>query len=112
MQLELQKQLVNAIPAVYLWAIKNKNTGFSQQSVRDILTYLFRCYGKINTLEIQANGQHFLTPWDPSMPFELLIAQIEDCAEFVEAAKQLYSPAQILGTAYALVERTGLFLKI
>jgi hypothetical protein len=50
-----------------------------------------------------------IKPWDPNTPFEILAKQINDCANFSDAAGQPYSPAQILTQAYSLVFVTGLY---
>ena len=91
----LHTQLVGAILSIYLRAIKNKNTGFSQKTVCEILDHLFWPYGRIKLHEIEANSARFKSLWDPSTPFQMLIEQIEYCAGLVEAAGEPYSPAKI-----------------
>ena len=41
----------------------------------------------------------------------MLIEKIEDCVELAKAAGQPYSPKQVLGNAYQLVELMGLYFE-
>ena len=48
-------------------------------------------------------------PYDTNQPFEVIIDQIEDAIHFVSVGEALYTPKQILNTAYKLVFDTRLF---
>ena len=105
----LKKQLTNAIEPIYLRAIRNRHTGYANQTLRQILHYLFTAYGSLQPNELQLNQSKLQEPWDPNTPFELLIDQIEECMEIADAGGQPFTPTQIINTAYTLVFNTGMY---
>uniref|UniRef100_A0A6U3E495 Uncharacterized protein n=1 Tax=Entomoneis paludosa TaxID=265537 RepID=A0A6U3E495_9STRA len=48
-------------------------------------------------------------PWDPNLPFESVIDQLEEAQDYAEAGNQPFTDVQILNTAYTLVYKTSLF---
>jgi hypothetical protein len=108
LQKALKKQIVSAIDAPFLRAIR-VGTGLNNVSVLTILERLFNTYGRLSEQQMIANDAEFRKEWDPDSSFELIIAQIDDCAEMAETAGIPYSPAQILATAYTIVQKTGMF---
>ena len=105
----LMTQLLQAVDNVYIRALKNQHTGFSQCHIRDVLHYLFTHYGKVTPQALMENDTTFRQDWDPTTPFELLIDQIESAQEFALDGFQPYTTAQILTNAYTLVHKTGAF---
>ena len=105
----LKSQLTNAIPEIYLRAIRNRHVGFAQRNIQEIFNHLFTNYGNISPQDIVNNQERMMKAWNPEMPLENLIDQIEDCQEFAESAGQPYTAAQILNSAYNLVFKTGLY---
>ena len=105
----LRKQILTVIDNIYLRALKNAHTGYSNLRTRDILQYLFDHYGRITPQALLANDERFRQDWDPTSPFELLIDQIESAQEFARDGNQPYSGRQILTNAFNLVYKTGMF---
>jgi hypothetical protein len=59
---------------------------------------------------VSSNTKRMLAPsGTPTPPFETLDKQIDNFANFADAAGQPYSAAQILTQAYSLVFATGLY---
>lgn len=110
-QAALKKQLINSIDPIYLRAKKDRHVGFNNISLRELLSFLFTTYGALQPQDLLNNQKEINTPWDPNTPFETLIDQIEECAEFAEAGNQPYTAPQILNTAYTLVYNTGMFFE-
>ena len=92
----LKKQLIDSIEPIYLRAKRNRHTGFSNTSLREILNYLFSAYGQIQPNDLQQNYQKLNTAWDPNTPFELLIDQVEECMELADAGGQPFTSTQIV----------------
>ena len=105
----LRKLIINSVGDIYLRAIREPHTGYSNIKARTMLSYLFDQYGIISPQDLHDNNTKFYQQWDPSTPFEVLIAQIEDCAEFAQDGQQPFTDQQILNNAYQLVYRSGLY---
>ena len=105
----LKNQLTKAVEPMFLRGIRNQHVGFLNQSVQDILQYLFRNYGQITPIDMETNEQRMKADWNPNDPIDVLINQIEDAMEFADDAGQAYTPQQILSAAYTLVFKTGVF---
>lgn len=109
LHLALKKQIVNALEPLFLRSLKDRNVGFNNVTLRDMLTLLFRNYGQLTPIDLKENNDRMNTAWDPSTPFELLIDQIEESIQIADAGEQPYTQPQILNTAYSLIFNTGLF---
>ena len=66
-------------------------------------------YGCITTTDLSNNTDCIKLPWDATIPFEMLMDQIEECIEFDDAGNLLFTAAQILNIAYNLILNTGSF---
>ena len=53
------KKILTAIDEIYLRALKAPHTGFSSLKARDMLSYLFKVYGKITPQALDANDKVF-----------------------------------------------------
>lgn len=105
----LHKQLLNAVEETYVRALKQPHIGYVRRSVREILAHLFANYGNIFPQDLVQNTTEMSKPWDPSTPFESLIAQIEECVEYADDGHQPITTAQTLNTAFTLVMNSGLY---
>ena len=111
-QQALKKQLIQAIDPIYLKAQEDRVIGFANRTTLDLLTYLFATYAQITATDLLDNlTVKLVQPWDPSTPFETVIAQIEDCIEFAQDGGDPISPAQILNAAYTLVFNSGAYFE-
>lgn len=104
----LKKQITLAIEPAYLRACR-VGTGLNNVPVRDILAHLFTNYGRLTEKELSDNNTLFCKEWNPDDSFELIITQIDDCAEMAETAGNPYTEMQILNNAYTLVQNTGMY---
>jgi hypothetical protein len=105
----LKKQFTGAIDPVYLRSQCNRNTGFANIALRDLITYCITTYGKISPADLASNETAIKLAWDADTPFELVIDQIEDCQDFADDGNQPFTDRQILNTAYTLVFNTGAY---
>ena len=105
----LKKQFINCIDPIYLRAKKDRNTGFANISLRDLIQYCIETYGKISPADLAEKENNIRKQWDADTPFEMLIEQIEDAQEFADDGRQPFTDAQILNTAYNLVYNTGAY---
>ena len=105
----LKRQIIEAVDDIYLRALRNRHTGYAAVSPYQLVTHLYRTYGQITPMDIDANDEKFKRPFDPAQPFETLIQQIEDAQEYADAGGNAYSAAQIVANAYSIMFRTGMF---
>jgi hypothetical protein len=105
----LKQQLIGAIEDKYLSAIRNRLTGFSTQTTREIMQHLLRHYGRITPAEINDNDAKFRKEFDGNEPIEVLFEQIEDAMQFAVDAVAPYNVQQVLANALNLVQRTGVY---
>jgi hypothetical protein len=105
----LKRFLLHSIDDIYVHALYQLHVGYANRTTRELLDHLFTSYGRVHPDDLVANTKAMQKPWDPNTPFEILAKQIDDCADFADAAGQPYTPAQILTQAYSLVFSTGLY---
>ena len=109
--LALKKQLIESMDPIYLRSLRDRLVGFGKKTVREMLTFLFSHYGHITPLDLKDNFDRLWTAWDPSTPFEILVDQIEEGAQYAEDGKQPLTNELVVNTAYTLVFNTGLFFE-
>jgi len=56
---------------------------YTNVSVRNILTHLYTNYANITPDSLMANDRRIKKGWDPSLPIETFIEQIENAIEYV-----------------------------
>ena len=60
-------------------------------------------------MDLEQNNTCMETNWDPNQLFELMMDQIEEGVDYDGAGDNLYTPYQIMKTAYDLDLKTSLF---
>ena len=91
----------------YIRCLRHKYVGYAQVTTLQILTHLHDTYGRITPIALKENDQRLHQAYDPSLPFEILVDQVEDAVEFASAGKSPYTPKQIVTAAYNLIHETG-----
>jgi hypothetical protein len=86
-----------------------QHTGFAMVSTQRMLSHLFRTYGRIKPSDLEANDKRFKQAYDPNMPFETLIQQVDDAVEYAAHGENPYSQNQIITNAYNIIFNTGMF---
>lgn len=107
----LKNQLIEAVDELYFKAIQDRVTEYTNVTLYSMLQHLYDNYGKITEDKLEQNREEMNSPFDVSLPIEILFTQIEDCVDFADAARSPYSQAQILNTAFLLIQKTGIFNK-
>jgi hypothetical protein len=106
---ELKRQLIAAIEPEFFAAIMDEDTGYATTTTMDIITHLYTTYGRIQPHDLEENDRRFKTTYDPNLPFETFIKQINDAAAYAEAGNIPYTETQKVTNAYNLLFQTGLF---
>ena len=100
MDLALKALIIEVVDAVYLEEKRDRYTGFFTVTAKDLMTHLIQRYGKITTSELMANRRKMDEPLDPSVPIDVYFKRIDECVQFATDAETVYTPEQILQTAY------------
>ena len=101
--------IIAAVEPIYLKAISQPYVGLGNKTVWDLLEHLYNTYAKITPSDLKTNDKRMNEPYNPNMPFECLIEQVQDAVDYAAHAGSPYTAKQILGTAYDLVFNTGMF---
>ena len=105
----LRQQIVSAVDATYMAALRNRATNAINYSVTEILDYLYKTYGKITPqmLDTQESKVKSLI-FDPSQPLTLIINPIEDLMDYATAARSPYTEIQLINMGYNIINRSGM----
>jgi hypothetical protein len=88
-QQALKKQISSAFEPMYLDVFNDNMVGFANISAIAMLDHLFSTYSNITAVNMEINFEHMRRAWDPQQPVESLFKQIQDCADYYEAAVSL-----------------------
>ena len=105
----LKRFLIHSVDDIFIHALHQQHIGYANRTTQELLDHMFRSYGRVHPDDLVANTKRMQISWDPNTPFEQMAKQIDDCADFADAANQPFSHAQILTQAYSLVFATGLY---
>jgi hypothetical protein len=105
----LKQQLLAAFKEMYYKALCHRKTGYATISTLQILTHLYRTYGKITPADLVDNLTKLNAPYNPALPIVELFQQIEDCQDLAAAANNPFSDTQVVTYAYNNVYQTGMF---
>ena len=72
-----------------------------------MITHLHEPYGRITPNALKENDQRLHQDYDPPLPFETLVDQIENAVEFASAGKFPYNANKIVTADYNLIHETG-----
>jgi hypothetical protein len=88
---------------MYLDILNDDMVGYANISARDMLDQLFETYSNITAVDLKINFEHMRRAWDPQQPVETLFKQIQDCADYSEAAGVLIGHPQQINFGYAQI---------
>jgi hypothetical protein len=105
----LKQQLTGAIEPKFIASLRNRLTGYSTLTTRNIMEHLLHTYGRILPSEIVRNDTNFRKEYDANEPIEILYEQIEDAMQLAADADAPYNENQVLANALNLVQRTKVY---
>jgi hypothetical protein len=89
-----------------------KILGYANCTSLQLLTHLLRYYAVIAPTELTQNYERLNTPYDPNLPIETLLQQIQDAGAFAVAGGKTHGAAMIVNVAYTLIFNMGCFLML
>ena len=105
----LKSLLISAVDEACIRCLRHRHVGYAQVTTLQLITHLYDTYGRITPNALKENDQRLHQAYDPTMPFEILVDQVEDAVEFASAGKSLYTLKQIVTAAYNLIHETGAY---
>lgn len=105
----LKQQLLAAFKEMYYKALCHRKTGYATVSTLQILTHLYRTYGKISPADLLDNLNKLNAPYNPALPIVELFQQVEDCQDLAAAANNPFSDSQVVAYAYHNIYQTSMF---
>jgi hypothetical protein len=106
---DIRKLIIESFDDAYLNALSDEIVGYANCTSLQLLTHLLTYYAMIAPTELTQNYEHLNTPYDPNLPIEMFLQQIQDARAFAVAGGQPYGAAMIVNVANTLVFNTGLF---
>ena len=93
----LTKQLVQALPPLYLKSFRNVHSNSITTSIPDILAYLFTTYGAISEEELENEKENLKEKiFDITQPLIILFNEIEDLQELATASHNAFTDSQMV----------------
>ena len=105
----LRKLVLDAVPNIYLDAVKHDTLGFGQCTTLVLMDHLWDTYGFIDDDQLAANLEKIKAPWAPPTPIENLFTQLKDCQAFSVLGNDGITDASKIRTGVALIEATPFF---
>jgi len=104
-----KQQVIGCVDGMYLCTLSNQVTVYANVTTHQFLVHLYATYGRLSPSNLIRNVTKMKSGYDPNLPIESFIDQIEDDVALVDAAAAPYSPAQIIAIAYNVLFSTGMF---
>eukprot|EP00957_Ditylum_brightwellii_P031882 2417545-Ditylum_brightwellii.AAC.1 len=103
-ELALKQQIVEAIDAKYLKAVRSSITQQINHSIPDIFMYLFDMYGYVTlqalqTLQDNVKAMHI----DPVEPVDTIFTEVDDLADIADLAKDPITERQKFSIGYIIL---------
>jgi hypothetical protein len=105
----LRRQILDAVPRVYVRDLEHPQFAYSHVSCRDLLDHLWRNFGTISASDLKNNIQSMYTPWNPADPIETIFHRLTDAIAYSTAGRDPITEAAAVRAGYDVLEHSGLF---
>jgi len=105
----LRRQILDAVPRVYVRDLEHPQFAYSHVSCRDLLDHLWRNFGTITASYLKSNIQSMYTPWNPVDPIETIFHRLNDAIAYSIAGRDPITEAAAVRAGYDVLEHSGLF---
>jgi hypothetical protein len=107
---ELKKQILAAVPVLYLAILSDDEMGFAEVTCDAMLAHLRTTYGTITQAELETNRTRLSAEWSPDDAIEDLWLRIREIQRFALAGQEPISDSTALRLTLEVLEKTGVFL--
>ena len=106
----LIQQIVTAVEAKYLKALRNSVTNKITKTIPEIFHYLFETYGDVSPQELKAlTSQVEALHFPPNEPVDTVFTEIDDLATIAELARAPISDQQKINMAYLILQNAQVY---
>lgn len=105
----LKQIRIASVHELFIKFLPNKYLGYEHHSTKQLLIHLYITCVDISVGEPQDNDAAMKQAYNINQQMETLSKQIEATVEYAAAGKTLYTPEQVLITAFQLVFHTGVY---
>jgi hypothetical protein len=103
----IKQQIIKAVKdPIFLKAIENHITRFLRITAHTMIQYLFKAYGNITPLQLDANATIMKEQWDPSTLVIYLFSRIHDGVDKADAGNAPYTVNHVLAISFNHIFRT------
>lgn len=106
---ELKRQLLEAVPALYLQILADAELGYADVNCADLLAHLRLTYGTISREELETNRNGLTAEWNPDSPVEDLWLRIRTAQRVSIAGNEPIADTTALRLVLGVIEKTGVF---
>jgi hypothetical protein len=107
---ELKKQIIAAVPNLYLNILADDDFGYADSTCEAMLTHLKTTYGVITREQLETNRARFSAEWPPEDPIETLWLRIREVQRYATAGNEPIPDATVLRLTLPTLENTGVFV--
>ena len=104
----LKRQLLKAVPALYLDKLRHPTRHFARHTVLELLAHLDKTYGKLTTDDLAINRKNLHREWSSAQSLESLWSNIDLCCQIALELNPI-SDMDAVQAALDNLERTGVF---
>ena len=105
----LKQMLIGAVDGMFLTAKCDPYVGFANTTTLELLTHLYKTYGRISDVDLRKNQELLSDPFDANLPIESFFRRVEECVDFASAGQTPFSPQQVVISAFYTVQKSGYF---
>ena len=105
----LKSFLIAALDESCIRSLHHKHAGHAKVTTLQMITSLHDTHSRIMSKALKENKKRLHQTYDPSMPFETLIVQLEDTVDFAAAGKSPYTTKKIVTSGNNLIHETGTY---
>jgi Sec-independent protein translocase protein TatA len=106
----LVQQIVQAIEAPYLAAIRDRNSNSLMGTVHEILEHLQTVYGRVSPQMLENREQELRNmTYNTKYPIDVVFNAVEDYVDFAELGQQPLTQRQTIAKAYVILNKTRRF---
>jgi hypothetical protein len=106
----LIQQIVKAVEAPYLAAIRDRGSNSLRGPIKSILTHLQTLYGRVSPQMLEDREQELRNmPYNAKYPIDMVFNSVMDFVDYAELAEQPVTQKQTVAKAYTILNKTGRF---
>jgi len=105
----IKKQMLKAIPHVYLKELEDDMHGFAHLTPLQVLQHMKTTYGSITPQDLEHNLKELEAPWDPATPLETLFANGIKCRQLAQAGGDPISDQTYIRKIIQVLTDSGVF---